>query len=114
MPKNRPCVVSQAGASRRTGKPIRIISSCIAQARSFAATTAAVGSRACGPLGDRDAKDRAENLCVDVVGTLPRCMDLITSEDVMRAIEVYFEGGAIAYLSAADLEAVRKNRPMAA
>lgn len=66
------------------------------------------------PLGDRDAKDRAENLCVDVVGALPRCMDLITSDDVARAIEVYFEGGAIAYLSRADLDAVRKIHPMAA
>jgi hypothetical protein len=27
-------------------------------------------------------------------------MDLITAEDVIRAIEVYFEGGAISYLPA--------------
>ncbi|PWT89412.1 MAG: ADP-heptose--LPS heptosyltransferase [Proteobacteria bacterium] len=52
------------------------------------------------PLGDGDEKDRPESCCVDVVGDLPRCMDLITAEDVIRAIEVYFEGGAISYLPA--------------
>jgi hypothetical protein len=51
------------------------------------------------PLGDGDEKDVPENCCVDVVGTLPRCMDLIAAEDVIRAIEVYFAGGAIGYLT---------------
>jgi ADP-heptose:LPS heptosyltransferase len=48
-------------------------------------------------LGDGDAKDNPENLCLDVISDLPRCMDLITAADVIRAIEHYFEGGAIAY-----------------
>jgi ADP-heptose:LPS heptosyltransferase len=48
------------------------------------------------PLGDGDSKDRPEELCVDVVGALPRCMDMITAEDAIRHIELYFEGGAIA------------------
>ncbi|NBR87742.1 MAG: ADP-heptose--LPS heptosyltransferase [Proteobacteria bacterium] len=52
------------------------------------------------PLGDGDAKDRPENLCVDVVNNLPRCMDMITTQDVIRRIEMYFHGGAIAYLTA--------------
>src|SRR5579859_4986815 len=51
------------------------------------------------PLGDGDSKDAPENLCVDVVGRLPRCMDLITAQDVIRRIELYFEGGALEYLS---------------
>jgi len=51
------------------------------------------------PLGDGDEKDRPENCCVDVVGDLPRCMDLITVEDVIRAIEVHFDGRTISYLS---------------
>ena len=54
------------------------------------------------PLGDGDEKDAPENCCVDVVGTLPRCMDLIAAEDVIRAIEVYFAGGAIDYLTAGE------------
>ena len=51
------------------------------------------------PLGDGDEKDLPQNRCVDVADRLPRCMDLITSADVIRAIEVYFEGGAVDYLS---------------
>jgi ADP-heptose:LPS heptosyltransferase/SAM-dependent methyltransferase len=51
------------------------------------------------PLGDGDDKDRPEHLCVDVVDTLPRCMHLITAEDVARRIELYFDGGAVAYLT---------------
>ena len=44
------------------------------------------------PLGDGDEKDRPENLCVDVVGNLPRCMDMITAEEVIRRIEMYLAG----------------------
>ena len=51
------------------------------------------------PLGDGDEKDVAEHLCSSVVGTLPRCMDIITAADVVRAVEIYFEGGAVAYLT---------------
>jgi ADP-heptose:LPS heptosyltransferase len=50
-------------------------------------------------LGDGNEADRPENLCVDVVGTLPRCLDLITAADVIRRIELYFQGGAARYLS---------------
>lgn len=44
------------------------------------------------PLGD--GADRAANLCVDVSGGLPRCMDMITAKSVVERIETYFEGGA--------------------
>ena len=53
------------------------------------------------PLGDGDAKDEPSQLCVDVVGTLPRCMHMITSDEVIRRIEMYFQGGALSYLPAA-------------
>ena len=45
------------------------------------------------PLGDGDAKD--QDLCVDVVGALPRCLDLITADEVIRRIELYSRGGAL-------------------
>ena len=45
------------------------------------------------PLGDGDSKDR--ELCLDVVGDLPRCMDLIKPRDVIDAIEIYYRGGAL-------------------
>ena len=47
------------------------------------------------PLGDGDEKDRPEDLCVDVVGRLPRCMHMITADEVIRRVETYFRGGAI-------------------
>jgi hypothetical protein len=48
-------------------------------------------------LGDGDEADGS--LCVDPVGALPRCMDMITAEDVIRRIELYFQGGALRYLT---------------
>lgn len=41
------------------------------------------------PLGDGDEKDLPEHLCTDPVGFLPRCMDMITADDVVRSIESY-------------------------
>jgi len=45
------------------------------------------------PLGDGDRKD--QELCVDVVGDQPRCMDMITVDDVIRAVERYYDGGLL-------------------
>ena len=79
------------------------------------------------PLGDGDAKDQLGNLCVDVVGgerkeenaqrstpnaqcptePLPRCMDMITAQEVIRRIEGYFAGGAVKYLTEAKAAVVR-------
>jgi ADP-heptose:LPS heptosyltransferase len=53
------------------------------------------------PIGDGDAKDAPDQLCVDVVGSLPRCMHLITADEVVRRLELYFEGGANTYLPCA-------------
>jgi ADP-heptose:LPS heptosyltransferase len=47
------------------------------------------------PLGDGDEKDGTGQLCLDVVGDLPRCMDMISAAEVIRRVELYFEGGAI-------------------
>ena len=51
------------------------------------------------PIGDGDYKDGPDELCVDVVGRLPRCMDMITADEVVRRIELFFDGGAIEYLA---------------
>jgi hypothetical protein len=50
-------------------------------------------------LGDDAEHDRPDHLCLDVVGNLPRCMDMIRAEDVIRRLETYFEGGALSYLT---------------
>jgi ADP-heptose:LPS heptosyltransferase len=54
----------------------------------------------CQRVGDNDQKDR--QLCrqpVQVSASLriPKCMKMITSEDVIRRIEMYYEGGALEY-----------------
>ena len=56
------------------------------------------------PLGDGDVKDRPENRCVDVIDKLPRCMDMISADEVIRRVELYFNGGTAHYLSSAQWE----------
>lgn len=59
------------------------------------------------PLGDGTENDEPGQLCTNTVGTLPRCMDLITARHVIEAIESYFRGGAVAELSKADSRRAR-------
>lgn len=54
----------------------------------------------CQPVGDNDRKD--QDLCVfpiQVEETLriAKCMNMITPQDVIRRIEMYYEGGALKY-----------------
>jgi ADP-heptose:LPS heptosyltransferase len=98
MPLNRPCVVVAGGREppHFTAYPHH----------QFIHTVGAL--RCCDnggcwksrtlPLGDGDEKDRPEELCVQTVGSLPRCMDMITADEVIKRIEMYFEGGALEYL----------------
>jgi ADP-heptose:LPS heptosyltransferase len=53
----------------------------------------------CQLVGDGDEKDR-DNLCENPVQInadlrIPRCMELISPADVIRRIELYFQGGAL-------------------
>lgn len=50
-------------------------------------------------LRDGDTRDRPENLCVDVVNSLPRCMAMIEPTEVVQRIEAYFNGGVLKFLS---------------
>lgn len=55
----------------------------------------------CQPAGDGDAKDR-ENLCLTPVQVSPelriaKCMHVITPEDVIRRVHLYYQGGALIY-----------------
>ncbi len=63
----------------------------------------------CQPVGDGDEKDKPENLCVEPVRisktvVLPRCMDMIGTRDVIRAVELYYQGGALNYLRQGESE----------
>jgi ADP-heptose:LPS heptosyltransferase/SAM-dependent methyltransferase len=58
----------------------------------------------CQLVGDGDEKDR-HNLCEQPVQIqpdlrIPRCMHLITPEAVIRAIQLYYDGGALPYNAA--------------
>jgi ADP-heptose:LPS heptosyltransferase len=57
------------------------------------------------PLGDGDERDNPERLCVDVRRGLPRCMDMISTSEVVRRMETYFEGSVARYLTAAEARA---------
>ena len=95
-PKNRPCVVIAGGREPPHWEAyphhqfIHTVGAlpCCDNGGCWKARTV--------PLGDGSTKDRPENLCCDVVGGLPHCMDMIAATDVIRRIETYFEGGALA------------------
>jgi ADP-heptose:LPS heptosyltransferase len=59
-------------------------------------------------LGDGEKEDAPELLCTRVVGDLPRCMDMITAEEVIRRVELYFTGGANRFLSIRQQPAARR------
>jgi hypothetical protein len=111
MPQNRPCVVIAGGREPPQWEAY--------SHHQFIHTVGAL--RCCDnggcwksrtvPLGDGDSKDRPENLCVDVVGRLPRCMDMISADEVIRRIELYSEGGALEF-SAAEGADGHLNRPL--
>lgn len=59
------------------------------------------------PLNDGDKRDLPENLCLQMVdGPLPRCMAMITPDEVVRRIEGYFTGGIIRHLLPEEVSAV--------
>jgi ADP-heptose:LPS heptosyltransferase len=114
MPKNRPCVVVAGGREPPHWEAYPHHQFLHRAGALFCCDDGGCWKSRVRPLGDRDPKDGADNLCVDVVGALPRCMDLVTAEDVIRAIELYFEGGAIAYLTPSELDAVKQRAAAAA
>lgn len=105
-PKNRPCVVVNGGR-----EPVHW------EAYPHHQFVHTIGALPCCehggcwksrtvPLGDGDKKD--ESLCVSVMppdlaavraGPLPRCMDMISAEEVARRVELYFQGGSVRYLT---------------
>jgi hypothetical protein len=99
MPKNRPCVVIAGGREPPHWEAY--------PHHQFIHTVGAL--RCCDnggcwksrtiPLGDGDPKDHPNSLCVDVVGSLPRCMDMVTADEAIRRIESYFIGGVVEYLT---------------
>jgi len=108
QPRNRPCVVVAGGREPAHWEQY--------PGHQFLHTVGSLDCCATGgcwkrrtiPLGDGRENDAPEHLCAAPVGDLPRCMDLITAEDVIRRIEYYFEGRAIAPLTLAQLDRARR------
>jgi ADP-heptose:LPS heptosyltransferase len=93
QPRNRPCVVVAGGRepphweAYPTHQFLHTVGTlpCCAQGGCWRSRVL--------PLGDGDEKDQPPHLCVDVRDGLPACMDLITPEDVGRAINRFLDGG---------------------
>ncbi|HEX5208426.1 MAG TPA: glycosyltransferase family 9 protein [Steroidobacteraceae bacterium] len=108
MPKNRPCVVIAGGREPPHWEAYPHHQYLHRAGTLYCCDDGGCWKSRVRPLGDRDDKDKPEHLCVDVVGRLPRCMDLISVDDVVRAIEIYFQGGAVSYLTRSQLDAIRQ------
>lgn len=99
-PRNRPCVVVAGGREPPHWEAypqhqfIHTVGAlpCCERGGCWRARTVA--------LGDGTKMDEPRNLCVDVVGHLPRCMDMISADEVIRRIELYFAGGVLGDLPA--------------
>ncbi|MDQ3333310.1 MAG: class I SAM-dependent methyltransferase, partial [Planctomycetota bacterium] len=99
-PKNRACVVIAGGREPAQWEAY--------PHHRFLATNGALPCCAdggcwrsrCQPVGDGDPKDR--DLCeypIQITATLriPKCLHMISPKDVADAIELYYEGGVLAY-----------------
>jgi len=125
MPRNRPCVVVAGGREPMQWEAYPHHQYIHTNGALMCCDDGGCWKSRTVPLGDGDDKDKPENLCVDVVakeipatGTpgrkgavekyfLPRCMDMITPEEVVRRIELYFTGGAVRYLTPEQARVVR-------
>ena len=98
-PVNRPCVVVAGGReppnweAYPTHQFIHTVGAlpCCADGGCWRSRSVA--------LGDGDEKDEPNQLCLDVVNNLPRCMDLITPTAVTDRIELYLRGPPLATLT---------------
>jgi ADP-heptose:LPS heptosyltransferase len=107
-PKNRPCVVVAGGREPAHWEAY--------PDHQFIHTNGALACctrRGCWKdrterLRDGDERDRPEHLCVDRVNGLPHCMHLVTPEDVIRRIELYYAGKTLKPLTARNRLAARR------
>jgi ADP-heptose:LPS heptosyltransferase len=105
-PQNRPCVVVAGGREPPTWEAypkqqfLHTIGRlpCCAEGGCWRSRSVA--------LADGDEKDEERHLCLDVIGNLPHCMDLITPAAVTEAIELYLRGPPLPMLTAQQAERV--------
>jgi hypothetical protein len=102
-PKNRPCVVIAGGREPSQWEKYPHHRYLETNGALLCCDNGGCWKARCQPVGDGDEKDLAENRCLKPVAVaaelvIPRCLDMITAEDVIRAVESYYEGGALSYL----------------
>jgi ADP-heptose:LPS heptosyltransferase len=106
-PRNRPCVVVAGGREPSQWEAYPHHQFIHTNGALLCCDNGGCWKSRTEPLGDGDPKDQPGNLCGDVVDGLPRCMDLITAEEVIRRIELYFRGGVCQFLTSAQANLVR-------
>lgn len=106
-PKNRPCVVVAGGREPMHWEAYPHHQFIHTNGALLCCDSGGCWKSRVVPLGDGDEKDKPENLCVDVVGMLPRCLHMITAAEVVRRIEMYFHGGTVKYLTSKQARAIK-------
>jgi hypothetical protein len=121
-PKNRPCVVVAGGREPMQWEAYPHHQYISTNGALFCCDNGGCWKSRTVPLNDGDEKDKLENLCVDTVKkrarvpesnsfasyVLPRCMDMISTEEVIRRIEMYFMGGVLQFLTARQMRLVAR------
>ncbi len=59
-------------------------------------------------IGDEQKFESAQDLCVDPLGNVARCMNMLDTVAVVRAIQRYFDGGLLSYLSNDEMRVARR------
>lgn len=98
MPKNRACVVIAGGREPAQWEAYPHHQFISTNGALYCCDNGGCWKSRCQPIGDGDPKD--QDLCtlpIEITPELkiPKCMDMIQPEDVIRRIELYIEGGAL-------------------
>ena len=118
-PKNRPCVVVAGGREPPSWEAYPHHQFLHTNGALFCCDQGGCWKSRTVPLDDGDPKDR--NLCVNVAHLpasdahparpLPRCMDLISADEVIRRVQLYFDGGTTQFLTPAQADVCRRTIP---
>lgn len=105
LPKNRACVVIAGGREPAQWEAYPHHQFLHTNGALMCCDNGGCWKSRCQPMGDGDAKDL--DLCplpieVSPGLSIPKCMDMISSADVIRRIELYLEGRALRDTTAAE------------
>jgi len=96
-PKNRPCVVIAGGREPAQWEAYPHHRYLSTNGSLLCCDNGGCWKSRCEKVGDGDEKD--ENLCENPVQAfgvkIPKCMDMIKPDDVVRSVRQYFNGGAV-------------------